>query len=219
MVSKMIEFRNITKIYQDTGQTVLENISFQLERGGFLFLTGKSGSGKSTIIKLILKEIEPTTGEIWVNGNCLSKMSKKEIPYYRQNIGVVFQDFRLLPDRSVYQNVALAQIIVGIPRHKIERKVSAILSMMGMADKFRAYPSELSGGEQQKVALARAIVNQPSLLLADEPTGNLDDESANEIMQLLYMLHQNQTTVLVATHQRHFMKEQVFVQEQSLGNL
>lgn len=203
----MIEIKNVTKVYENSNQKVLENLSFRVERGGFLFLTGASGSGKSTVINLIIKESEPTTGQIWVNSHCITGMDKHKIPEYRRTIGVVFQDFRLIHDLNIYQNIEIAQIVTGSRGRDRARRITAILSLLRIADKYRAYPKELSGGEQAKACLARAMINQPSILLADEPTGNLDRDSAEEIMQILQMLHRNKTTVIVATHDKAWIEK------------
>ena len=195
----MIEFRNVCKTY-DTGTDAVKNANFKIEKGDFAFLVGNSGSGKSTLIKLILKEEEPTSGTIIINGKDTTFLKPKRIPYLRRSMGVVFQDFRLLPDKTVYENVAFAMYIVrATPKH-IRRQVPIILSMVGLSDKAKMYPNELSGGEQQRVALARALVNNPSMLIADEPTGNLDPETAWEIMTLLNDINLRGTTVVVATH-------------------
>lgn len=203
----MIRFENVTKVYEESKEGAVKNLSFQIERGSFLFLTGKSGAGKSTVIKLLLKEIEPSSGRIWVNGNNISDMKRRNVPKYRQGMGVVFQDFCLFQDRNVFQNVAVAQSIVGRPKKGTQRQVSSILSLLGLAEKFRALPKELSGGEQQKVCLARAVVNQPAILLADEPTGNLDPENSREVMKLLDILHKRGTTVVVVTHDLQLAEE------------
>ena len=195
----MIEFRNVSKTY-DTGTDAVKNANFKIEKGEFCFLVGTSGSGKSTLIKMILKEEDPTEGNIIINGKDITFLKQKRIPYLRRSMGVVFQDFRLLPDKTVYENVAFAMYIVrATPKH-IRRQVPIILSMVGLSDKAKMYPNELSGGEQQRVALARALVNNPSMLIADEPTGNLDPDTAWEIMMLLNDINLRGTTVVVATH-------------------
>lgn len=195
----MIEFRNVSKTYS-TGSEVIHNANFKIEKGEFAFLIGASGSGKSTIIKLILKEENPTSGKIIINGRDTTNLKPSKIPYLRRSMGIVFQDFRLLPDRNVYENVAFAMHVVkATPRH-IKRQVPIVLSQVGLADKAKKFPNELSGGEQQRVALARAIVNNPSMLIADEPTGNLDPNTAWDIMELLNGINLRGTTVLVATH-------------------
>ena len=195
----MIEFRNVNKTY-NTGTVALHNANFKIEKGEFAFLVGSSGSGKSTLIKLILKEEEPTLGNIIINGKDTTFLKKSKIPYLRRSIGVVFQDFRLLPDKTVYDNVAYAMYIVrATPKH-IRRQVPMVLSLVGLSGKAKMYPNELSGGEQQRVALARALVNNPSMIIADEPTGNLDPDTAWEIMNLLNEINLRGTTVVVATH-------------------
>ena len=195
----MIEFRNVSKTY-DTGTDAVKNANFKIDKGDFVFLVGHSGSGKSTLIKLILKEEEPSSGNIIINGKDTTYLKPKRIPYLRRSMGVVFQDFRLLPDKTVYENVAFAMYIVkATPKH-IRRQVPMVLAMVGLSDKAKVYPNELSGGEQQRVALARALVNNPSMIIADEPTGNLDPDTAWEIMQLLNDINLRGTTVVIATH-------------------
>ena len=195
----MIEFRNVNKIY-DTGTKAIKNANFRIDKGEFCFLVGTSGSGKSTLIKLILKEEEPTSGTIIINGKDTTFLKQSKIPYLRRSMGVVFQDFRLLPDKTVYDNVAYAMYIVrSTPKH-IRRQVPMVLSLVGLSGKAKMYPHELSGGEQQRVALARALVNNPAVLIADEPTGNLDPETAWGIMTLLNDINMRGTTVVVATH-------------------
>lgn len=196
----MISFKNVTKIYEDTGEIGIQNINFGMEKGDFLFITGKSGSGKSTIIKLLLRELSTSSGRITVAGKEINLLTQKKIPQYRRRIGVVFQDFSLLQDKNVFQNVAFAQQIMGKSKDDIRRQVTSTLSLLGLANKYHMLPYQISGGEQQKVCLARAIVNQPQIVLADEPTGNLDSESSCEIMSLLDAIHKRGTTVIVATH-------------------
>ncbi len=195
----MIEFKNVSKTYE-TGTEAVHNASFVIEKGEFAFLVGSSGSGKSTLIKLILKEEEASHGNIIINGKDITFLKQKRIPYLRRSMGVVFQDFRLLPDKTVYENVAFAMYIVkATPRH-IRRQVPMVLSLVGLSNKAKCYPHELSGGEQQRVALARALVNNPSMIIADEPTGNLDPETAWDIMGLLNDINARGTTVVMATH-------------------
>ena len=195
----MIEFKNVCKTYS-TGTEAVNNSSFKIEKGEFVFLVGASGSGKSTLIKLILKEEEPTSGNIIINGKDTTFLKPKRVPYLRRSMGVVFQDFRLLSDKTVYENVAFAMNIVkATPRH-IRRQVPMVLSLVGLSGKAKVYPDELSGGEQQRVALARALVNNPSMIIADEPTGNLDPETAWDIMKLLNEINLRGTTVVIATH-------------------
>lgn len=195
----MIEFKNVSKTYS-TGTEAVHNANFKIEKGDFAFLVGASGSGKSTLIKLILKEEEPTEGNIIINGKDTTFLKPKRVPYLRRSMGVVFQDFRLLSDKTVYDNVAFAMNIVkATPKH-IRRQVPMVLSLVGLSGKAKVYPHELSGGEQQRVALARALVNNPSMIIADEPTGNLDPETAWEIMNLLNDINLRGTTVVIATH-------------------
>ena len=202
----MIEFRNVQKKY-DTGVEAVKNANFVIDKGEFCFLVGASGSGKSTLIKLILKEEEPTSGNIIINGKDTTFLNQSRIPYLRRSMGVVFQDFRLLPDKTVYDNVAYAMYIVrATPRH-IRRQVPMVLSLVGLSGKAKMYPNELSGGEQQRVALARALVNNPSMLIADEPTGNLDPETAWDIMNLLNDINLRGTTVVVATHAKDIVDQ------------
>lgn len=202
----MIKMEHVSKTYQ-TGLPALNDINIHIRPGEFVFITGTSGSGKSTIIKLLLDELKPTKGKIFVNGKNLEKISHRNIPYYRRNIGVVFQDFRLLQDRNVYENVAFALKVVEASARKIKKAVPEILSTVGLAPKYRSFPKQLSGGEQQRVAIARALVNQPKILLADEPTGNLDDRNGWEIMKLLEDINAKGTTVVVVTHNMEFVKK------------
>lgn len=195
----MITLENVVKSYPN-GVGAINGISLHIERGEFVFVVGDSGSGKSTLIKLLLKELEPTEGIIRVNGVNLSRMKKRAIPKYRRKIGCVFQDYRLLKDRNVYENVAFAQRVIATPTKEIKKNVPAMLSLVGLAEKYKSYPKQLSGGEQQRVALARALVNSPDILLADEPTGNLDPKTSREIMKLLEEINARGTTVLVVTH-------------------
>lgn len=201
----MIKLENVSKAYS-AGIPALNDVSLYIEPGEFVFVVGDSGSGKSTLIKLLLKELEPTKGSISINNQKLGNICHKDIPRFRRNIGVVFQDFRLLKDRNVYENVAFAQRAVGTPVKTMRRKVPAVLSMVGLAAKYKSYPKEISGGEQQRVAIARALVNEPRILLADEPTGNLDAHNAWEIMKLLEEINQRGTTVLVVTHNLDIVK-------------
>jgi cell division transport system ATP-binding protein len=197
----MVEFVNVYKKYPN-GTVALSDINFTVEKGEFVFIVGASGSGKTTLTKLILKEENPTQGEVFVNGYSLRDMDRSEVPYHRRSLGAVFQDFRLLPYKTAYENVAFAmQITEALPR-EIRRQVPMALALVGLSRKANAYPAQLSGGEQQRVALARAIVNNPPLLIADEPTGNLDPETSWEIMKLLSDINNRGTTVLVATHEK-----------------
>ena len=202
----MIEFKNVSKEYS-AGVKAVNNANFKINKGEFAFLVGTSGSGKSTLIKLILKEEEPTTGNIVINGKDTTFLKKSRVPFLRRSMGVVFQDFRLLPDKTVYENVAFAMYIVrATPRH-IRRQVPMVLSLVGLSEKAKMYPNELSGGEQQRVALARALVNNPSMLIADEPTGNLDPDTAWDIMNLLDDINKRGTTVVVATHAKDIVDQ------------
>ncbi len=194
----MIVFDKVTKYYKSN--VGLDNVSVRINRKDFVFLVGPSGAGKSTFIKLILKEIEADSGSIKVRGENVTKMSARQIPKLRRNVGIVFQDFRLLPKKTVYENVAFAMEIVHQPRKNIKKTVIQALTMMGIANEAHKYPDELSAGEQQRVAIARAIVNKPRILIADEPTGNLDPDTAWEIMQLLNMINEKGTTILMVTH-------------------
>lgn len=201
----MIELKEVTKEYSK-GIAALNGISIKIEPGEFVFVVGDSGSGKSTLIRLLMKELEPTSGEIRVMGKNLGALAHKQIPFYRRRIGVVFQDFRLLKDRNVYENVAFALRVTETPSRVIKKKVPAALSLVGLAQKYKSFPKELSGGEQQRVAIARAVVNEPSILLADEPTGNLDPANSWEIMKLLQEANERGTTVIVVTHNHEIVK-------------
>ncbi|ROR31644.1 cell division ATP-binding protein FtsE [Mobilisporobacter senegalensis] len=200
----IIVLENVSKSYQK-GTEAVKNISLKIRKGEFVFIVGNSGSGKSTLIKLMLKEVEPSSGKIYVNGKDLGRLRRGQVPKLRRNIGVVFQDFRLLKDRNVYENVAFAQRVIEKPLKSIRENVPAMLSIVGLSDKLNSLPRELSGGEQQRVALARALVNNPVLLLADEPTGNLDPKNSWEIMALLEEVNKRGTTVLVVTHNREIV--------------
>lgn len=202
----MITLKNVTRKY-DKENIGIQDVSLEVEKGEFVFIVGKSGSGKTTLMKLLQKELDVTSGQIIVNGQDYSKLKNKEIPRLRRQIGIVFQDFRLLKDRTIFENVAFAQKVVEVPNRYIKRQVENILDMVGLKDRMKAFPSELSGGEQQRVAIARALVNHPVLLLADEPTGNLDPVTAREIMELLSEINKSGTTVLVVTHNRELVNE------------
>ena len=201
----MIKLEHVSNSYS-AGIPALNDVNLEIEDGEFVFVVGDSGSGKSTMIKLLLKELEPTEGTITVDGKVLNKIKRKQIPKYRRNVGVVFQDFRLLKDRNVYDNVAFAQKVVGESNSHIRKKVPIMLSTVGLAAKYRSFPRQLSGGEQQRVAIARALINEPDILLADEPTGNLDNNNAWEIMKLLEEINAKGTTVLVVTHNLEIVK-------------
>ena len=212
----MITLKNVSKEYVE-GVPALDDINIHINTGEFVFVVGDSGSGKSTLIKLLLKELEPTSGTIVVNDKILSQIRRNQIPFYRRNIGCVFQDFRLLKDRNVYENVAFAQRIISAPNRVIKKKVPRILSMVGLAAKYKSRPNQLSGGEQQRVAIARALINEPKILLADEPTGNLDANNAWEIMKLLEEINRRGTTVLVVSHNMEIveaMKKRVITLQQ-----
>lgn len=200
----MVVLEHVTMQYP-TGIKALDDVTFRINKGEFVFVVGSSGSGKTTLIKLLLKEMKPTEGEITVDDKKYSKLKRKEIPMLRRKIGVVFQNFRLLKDRTVFENVAFAQQVVERHMKEIRRQVPATLTMVGLADKYKQFPKELSGGEQQRVALARAIVNQPDIILADEPTGNLDPKNSLEIMRLLEEINQRGTTVVVVTHNKEIV--------------
>ena len=201
----MITLDGVSKRYDGKSQPAINNISLHIDKGEFVFVVGNSGSGKSTLIKLLLKELDPTSGTIRVNNQALNKLPRRKISKYRRGVGVVFQDFRLLKDRNVYENVAFAQRVIEKPNRVIKKRVPEVLTLVGLAGKYRSRPKELSGGEQQRVALARALVNRPEILLADEPTGNLDPKNSAEIMKLLEEINARGTTVLVVTHNREIV--------------
>lgn len=201
----MIQLEHVSKSFSE-GIPALNDVSLHISEGEFVFIVGDSGSGKSTLIKLLLKELEPTSGNITINDTNIRKLPHRKVPYFRRNIGCVFQDFRLLKDRNVYDNVAFAQRVVGASNRSIRQKVPVMLSMVGLAAKYRSFPKQLSGGEQQRVAIARALVNNPRILLADEPTGNLDNNNAWEIMNLLEMINSRGTTVVVVTHNMEIVR-------------
>ena len=197
----MIHMNNVTKVYPN-GSTGVENINLHINKGEFVFIVGWSGSGKSTLMKLLLKELDPTEGDIIINKVKTNELNRRQIPYLRRNLGVVFQDFRLLPNKTVYENVAFAMRVIEAPGRIIRRNVPAVLSLVGLGQKGRSYPNQLSGGEQQRTALARAIANNPPILICDEPTGNLDPETAYGIMKLLDDINKRGTTIVMATHAR-----------------
>lgn len=202
----MIKIEGVSKSYGN-GAPALNNLNLNIEEGDFVFVVGASGSGKSTFIKLLLKELDPTEGSIVINNTDLGKLKSRGIAKYRRGIGVVFQDFRLLMDRDVYSNIAFAQHVIGVEPKHIKKNVARVLELVGLSEKYRSNPSELSGGEQQRVALARALVNEPKILLADEPTGNLDPENSWEIMHLLEKVNEQGTTVIVVTHNMEIVDE------------
>lgn len=195
----MIEFKNVSMVYNNN-IFALSNINLEIEKGEFVFLVGSSGAGKTTFVKALLKEIQPTTGDIIVNNVNVTGLKRNQIPFYRRKLGVVFQDFRLIPTLNVYENVAFAMRVIEAPLKDIRKKVPVVLSLVGLSSKYKSFPHELSGGEQQRVSLARAIVNNPSILIADEPTGNLDPDTSMDIMDTINDINHAGTTVLMATH-------------------
>ena len=213
----MIEFRDVTKIYDSNDTHALENVNIKIEDGEFVFIVGSSGAGKSTFLKLIMHEEKPTSGEVIVNGYTSTKMKKKQVPYYRRTMGIVFQDFRIIPKMSVYDNVAFAMRVIGTKEKEIRKRVPYILQLVGLSQKARSMPNELSGGEQQRVSLARALVNNPDLIIADEPTGNVDPEMSHEIVELLTKINNNGTTVVMVTHEhdlvRTFQRRVIVIQK------
>ena len=214
----MIEINNLTKTY-DKSSRALKGVDISIEDGEFVFITGRSGSGKSTLLRILLKEVEPTSGRVVVNDMDLGAMPRRYVPRYRRTLGVVFQDFRLLKDRTVYENIAFAQRVIGVPGRTIKEAVPRMLKLVGLSSKYKAFPHQLSGGEQQRVAIARALTNQPAVLLADEPTGNLDPQNAMEIMKLLEEINRRGTTVIVVTHSRelvNMMKKRVITMDKGI---
>ncbi len=202
----MIEIVDVSKTY-GTGNRALRDVNITIGDGEFVFIMGRSGSGKTTLLRLLIKEEEPTSGDVIVNDIMLQKMGRRHIPRYRRTLGIVFQDFRLLNDRNVFENVAFAQRVVGVPLRTIRESVPEMLKLVGLSSKYKAMPQHLSGGEQQRVAIARALINQPEVLLADEPTGNLDHQNAVEIMKLLLDINQMGTTVVVVTHSQEIVEQ------------
>jgi cell division transport system ATP-binding protein len=200
----VVELRQVSKVYEG-GSVGLERASMRIGRGEFVFLVGQTGCGKSTCIRLLMKELEPSKGELLIAGRNLGEIPRPKVPYMRRNIGTVFQDYKLLPNRTIYDNVAYSLQVIGESRQEIRRKVPDILRLVGLSTKLHNYPDELSGGEQQRVSIARAFVNHPPLLLADEPTGNLDPETSIGIMQLIYRINRTGTTVIVATHDKEMV--------------
>ena len=200
----MIEISNVIKTYK-AGNKAIRKLNIHIADGEFVFIVGRSGSGKSTLLKMLLKEVEPTSGHIIVNGVNLQRMPRRHVPKYRRRLGMVFQDFKLLKDRTVYENVAFAQRVIGVPVRRSRENVPEMLKLVGLSSKYKLYPNQLSGGEQQRVAIARALVNNPEVLLADEPTGNLDRQNAEEIMRLLEEINAQGTTVIVVTHSQEIV--------------
>ncbi len=208
MQTPVIVMEHVSKEYEGaTDSQALNDVSFRVRKGEFVFIVGPSGSGKSTMIRLMMKEVSPTEGRIYVAGKDLAGLKKRQVCKYRRNIGIVFQDFRLLQERNVYENVAFAQQVIGASARRIPKEVSKVLNLVGLSNKFRSKPTELSGGEQQRVALARALVNNPMILLADEPTGNLDPQNSWEIMELLEEINKRGTTVVVVTHNQEIVNK------------
>lgn len=202
----MIEVKNVTKSYGN-GLPAIKNLNMKINDGEFVFVVGASGSGKSTFIKMLLRELKPTEGTIKINGVDIAKLRSKGVARYRRNVGVVFQDFRLLNDRDVYSNITFAQHVIGVNKKDIKKNTARVLNLVGLSEKYRSNPDELSGGEQQRVSLARALVNKPDILLADEPTGNLDPDNAWEIMKLLDKVNEQGTTVIVVTHNMEIVEQ------------
>ncbi len=200
----MIEMKDVSKIYEN-GAVALEHVSVEIGKGEFVFIVGASGAGKSTFIRLLFREVLPSDGTLSVNGYDVIAMSHGDVPYLRRSLGVIFQDFRLLPDKTVFENVAFAMQVIEAPRRRIQHSVNAVLDIVGLRDKYKCFPSQLSGGEQQRVAIARAIVNNPALVIADEPTGNLDPETSWEIMDIFKRINSSGTTIVMATHDKHIV--------------
>ena len=202
----MIEFKDVTKIYDSNGTKALDNVNIKIDDGEFVFVVGSSGAGKSTFLKLIMSEEKPSEGEVIVNGYSSNTLKKKQIPYYRRTMGIVFQDFRIIPKMTVYDNVAFAMRVIGSKEKDIRKRVPYILNLVGLSKKARSMPNELSGGEQQRVSLARALVNNPDLIIADEPTGNVDPEMSHEIVDLLTKINNSGTTVVMVTHEHELVR-------------
>lgn len=200
----MIHMRNVCKTY-DTGAVALDHINVDIEKGEFVFIVGASGAGKSTFIKMLFREELPSSGKLVVDGHDVVGMAREEIPYLRRGLGVIFQDYRLLTDKTVFENVAFAMQVIEAPRRIMQRSVNAVLDVVGLREKYRSFPSQLSGGEQQRVAIARAIVNNPSIVIADEPTGNLDPETSWDIMDIFQRINKAGTTIVMATHDRNIV--------------
>ena len=197
----MIHMKNVTKVYEN-GAVALNNINVDIRKGEFVFLVGSSGAGKSTFIKMLFREVLPTSGILTVNGRDVIRMANKEVPYLRRSLGVIFQDYRLLPDKTVYENISFAMQVIEAPRRLMQRSVNSVLDIVGLRDKYKCFPHQLSGGEQQRVAIARAIVNNPSIVIADEPTGNLDPETSWGIMDIFQRINAAGTTIVMATHDK-----------------
>ena len=211
----MIQMREVSKTY-DTGVVALNHVNVDIKKGEFVFVVGPSGAGKSTFIKMLFREELPTEGKLLVNGHDVVHMERSEVPYLRRELGVIFQDYRLLPDKTVFEIVAFALQVIEAPRRTMQRSVNSVLDVVGLRDKYRSFPSQLSGGEQQRVAIARAIVNNPSIVIADEPTGNLDPETSWDIMDIFRRINKAGTTIVMATHDRNIvdtMKKRVIAIE------
>lgn len=202
----MIEFENVSKVYEN-GTHAIHDLNLVINKGEFVFIVGSSGAGKSTFLKMIMKEEDPSSGEIIIAGRRLSTLAKRDVPYYRRKLGIVFQDFRLIPKMTVYDNVAFAMRVIGASTRDVRKKVPVVLSLVGLSDKWRCYPKELSGGEQQRVGLARALINNPQIIIADEPTGNVDPEMSFEIVDMLNEINRRGTTVLMVTHEHALVKK------------
>ena len=200
----MIQMRNISKIYEN-GAVALDQVNVDIEKGEFVFIVGASGAGKSTFIKMLFREELPTEGDLRVNGHDVVRMRRADVPYLRRGLGVIFQDYRLLPDKTVFENVAFAMQVIEAPRRIMQRSVNSVLDVVGLREKYRCFPSQLSGGEQQRVAIARAIVNAPDILIADEPTGNLDPETSWDIMDIFKRINASGTTIVMATHDKNIV--------------
>ena len=200
----MIHMKNVSKIYEN-GAVALDHVNIDIQKGEFVFIVGASGAGKSTFIKLLLREVLPTQGSLQVNGRDVASMTRAEVPYLRRGLGVIFQDYRLLPDRTVYDNVAFAMQVIEAPPVKTRRRVMTVLELVGLKNRANAYPAELSGGEQQRIAIARAIVNDPIMVIADEPTGNLDPETSKDIMRIFTGINESGTTIVMATHDKEIV--------------
>ena len=198
----MIHMKDVTKIYEDTGMVALDHVNVDIDKGEFVFIVGASGAGKSTFIRMLLREVLPTSGKLLVNGHDVAALTKQDVPYLRREMGVIFQDYRLLTDKTVYENVAFAMQVIEAPRRLMQRSVNTVLDIVGLRDKYKSFPSQLSGGEQQRVAIARAIVNDPDIVIADEPTGNLDPETSWDIMYIFQRINAAGTTIVMATHDK-----------------
>lgn len=197
----MIHMKNVTKVYEN-GAVALNNINVDIRKGEFVFLVGSSGAGKSTFIKMLFREVLPSSGILTVNGRDVIRMANKDVPYLRRSLGVIFQDYRLLPEKTVYENISFAMQVIEAPRRLMQRSVNSVLDIVGLRDKYKCFPHQLSGGEQQRVAIARAIVNNPSIVIADEPTGNLDPETSWGIMDIFQRINAAGTTIVMATHDK-----------------